>query len=344
MTCFVIAEAGVNHNGSADLALKLVEAAADAGADAVKFQTFSADKLVRDGTKTADYQQDQTGEVDQFTLLRKLELPASVYPDLVSRCHELGIEFMSTPFDPESVDFLLKLGMHRIKVPSGEITNLPFLEYLAMKQLPLIVSTGMADLDEVGEGVAVIRQTWSRHGLADPQPRMLTLLHCTSNYPADFKDVNLLAMQTLARKFGVPVGYSDHTQGMVVAIAAVSLGATVIEKHLTLARNMPGPDHQASLEPSEFRDMVDSIHTVETSLGTGEKMPTASELPIRELVRRSVTVKRPLIAGQIIAADDVVLLRPGTGIAPRDLSRVIGMRARTNLPPGKTLAWSDVSK
>lgn len=342
MACFIVAEAGVNHNGSVELAFKLVEAAAEVGADAVKFQTYTAEKLVSRDAETAAYQKRQTGEGRQLSLLRQLELSVAVHEKLFVRSAELGIEFMSTPFDRESADMLVGLGVKRIKVSSGELTNLPLLEFLARKHVPLIVSTGMASLDEVGEAVSVIRSVWTTTLLDKPLGEMLTLLHCTSNYPAAFDDVNLRAMHTLATNFDVPVGYSDHTPGIVVSIAAVTMGAVVVEKHLTLDRSLPGPDHEASLEPIEFRDMVRSIRAVEASFGSGEKVPRLNELPVRELVRRSVTSNRSLKAGKVITVDDVTLLRPGTGIAPRDLHRVVGMHVLHDLPAGKTLLWSDI--
>lgn len=323
--------------------MRLVEAAAKAGADAVKFQTFTAGSVVRPGADKADYQRRQTGAGDQFSMLRKLELQTAIYPALYRRSQELGIEFMSTPFDSEAANMLIRVGMKRIKIPSGEITNLPFLEYLAGKDLPMIVSTGMATLDEVGEAVEAIRNARQRAGFSAPLDERVTLLHCTSNYPADFQDVNLRAMQTLREAFDVSIGYSDHTPGIVVAVAAVAMGAVVLEKHLTLDRQLPGPDHQSSLEPREFSEMVASIRTVEKSLGTSEKKPCPSELPVRDLVRRSVTLKRALKADQEITIDDLTLLRPGNGIAPKDMSRLLGMRARIDLPAGKTLQWTDVT-
>lgn len=338
----VIAEIGVNHNGSTESALRLINVAAECGADAVKFQTFSAEKLVAGGTKTAAYQQQQTGEQDQLALLKRLELPVEAYPALVARCRDRAVEFMSTPFDAEAADMLVGYGMRRIKVPSGEITNLPLLAHLAKMRLPLIVSTGMSTLDEVREAVEQVHAVWREIGLNHQAPGMLTLLHCTSNYPAAAQDVNLTAMQTMQREFGLAVGYSDHTLGTAVSVAAVALGASVIEKHLTLDCALPGPDHQASLEPHVFRELVQMIRQVEACRGNGEKRPSPGELPVRQLVRRSVTVRRPLKAGQIIGADDVTLLRPGTGIAPKELGKVIGMRARTDLSVGATLNWSDL--
>ena len=334
--CFVIAEAGVNHNGSVDLALDLIDAAASAGADAVKFQTFKPERLVARGTPTAAYQAGNCGASDQFEMLRALELPESAYPELVARCEARGIEFMSTPFDEESARMLARCGMKRIKVGSGDLTILPFLEALAALRLPLILSTGMATLAEARDAIAAVRAAWGDRPLA------LTLLHCTSNYPARAADVNLSAMTTMARELGVPVGYSDHTEGIAISIAAASLGATVIEKHLTLDRALPGPDHRASLEPAGFEAMVEGIRSVEAALGTGEKAPTGSELPVRDLVRRSVARARPVTRGEVLGREHLTLLRPGTGIPPRDLPRAIGRRAARDLEAGTLLAWSDV--
>ena len=339
---FIIAEAGVNHNGDEALALELVEIAARCGADAVKFQTFTADKLVARGTAKAAYQSRETGDGDQHAMLKALELSQPAHERLAARCAALGIEFMSTPFDEDSVDMLLGLGMRRIKVPSGEITNLPFLRYVADKCVPLVVSTGMADMDEIGQAVALIRQIWQQRGFA-PDDTALTVLHCTSNYPAAFSDVNMRAMHTIAQGAGTPVGYSDHTEGTVIAIAAVALGATVIEKHFTIDTSMTGPDHSASLNPQELAAMVASIRAVEQAMGSATKAPTASELPIRDLVRRSATLTRDVEAGETLGASDVVLLRPGTGIPPGDLDRIHGRRTTRKLTAGATLQWSDLA-
>jgi N,N'-diacetyllegionaminate synthase len=342
-TTFVIAEAGVNHNGDEGLALRLVETAAWAGADAVKFQTFSAEKLVAPGAKKAEYQARETGEGDQYSMLKALELSVVTHHRLYQRCSELGIEFMSTPFDEGAADFLLGLGMRRIKVPSGEITNEPFLEFLAAKGVPMILSTGMADLAEIRRAVAVVVATRERAGLRGALADALTILHCTSNYPAACLDANLRAMQTIARETGLPVGYSDHTAGLAVSTAAVAMGAQVIEKHFTLDQQMPGPDHKASLSPEELRALVRQIRDVEQAMGSAEKCPTDSELPVRALVRRSVTVARPVRAGQTLGAADLALLRPGTGIPPANLARVFGRVARRDLPVGTTLQWSDLN-
>jgi N-acetylneuraminate synthase len=341
MSCFVIAEAGVNHNGEEALALQLIEAAAHAKADAVKFQTYHAERLSTAAAAKADYQREQTGPGDQLSMLRALELPDTAFARLRQRCEELHIEFMSTPFDAEAADMLVKLGMRRIKVPSGEITNLQLLRHLAGLQRPLVLSTGMSTLEEVAEAVQAIGNEWERCRFAPAGA--LTLLHCTSNYPATAKDVNLRAMLTLREVFGVPVGYSDHTEGTAVAVAAVALGAAVIEKHFTLDRNLPGPDHRASLEPDAFAAMIRDIRAAEAALGSAVKQPAASELPVRDVVRRSVTLTRSVRAGEALRGEDLALLRPGTGIPPRDLDAVKGRRAARDLSAGTTLRWSDLA-
>lgn len=342
MTCFVIAEAGVNHNGSEALALRLVDAAADAGADAVKFQTFRAEKLVRAGAPKAEYQQRQTGGGDQLSMLQALELSESAHRAVFARCAERGIEFLSTPFDAGSAAFLVELGMRRIKVPSGELTNRPFLEYLAGFDLPLIVSTGMATLDEVREAVGWIDAARAARGLTAALAGMVTVLHCTSNYPAAAEDVNLRAMCTLAAALDLPVGYSDHTLGIAVSTAAVALGASVIEKHYTLDRTLPGPDHPASLEPGELAELVRAVRTVGQALGDGVKAPRPAELAVRDVARRSVTLVRDLPAGHRLADGDLELLRPGTGIPPAALSGLPGRALRRALAAGTTLSWDDL--
>lgn len=343
MKTFIIAEAGVNHNGSDNLALKLVDTAARCGADAVKFQTFTAGKLVRPGAEKAEYQKRQTGDGDQFDMLKKLEISEDLHCKLIQRCNELNIEFMSTPFDEQAADFLVSLGMKRIKVPSGEITNHPFLQYLAAKNIPMIISTGMANLQEVREAVEVVRSERHRLGYSGDLSKYLTVLHCTSNYPASVSDVNLRAMQTIHSATGMPIGYSDHTAGVAVSVAAVALGATVIEKHFTLDRELPGPDHKASLEPDELQLMVQHIRDVEHALGSDKKEPMPNELPVRALVRRSVTTILPISKGQTLTKENLALLRPGTGIAPKDLFKAVGRRAARDLESGTTLEWSDLA-
>lgn len=338
---FIIAEAGVNHDGDESRALELVAVAAACGADAVKFQTFAADKLVARGTAKAAYQEAATGEGDQHSMLRRLELSPAAFARIAAACSAQDIEFMSTPFDEEAADLLVGLGMRRIKVPSGELTNLPFLRFLAAKGLPLILSTGMADMTEIGRAVEAVRETWRAQGLA-MGPEALTVLHCTSNYPADVGDVNLRAMGTIAEGVGTAVGYSDHTLGVAVSVAAAALGATVIEKHFTLDKGLPGPDHKASLDPGELRMLVKQVRAVEVCLGSASKGPTPSELPIRALVRRSVTLARDLPEGSALRSEDLVLLRPGTGIEPDAITRVVGRRLRRALTAGSTLDWSDL--
>lgn len=342
--CFIIAEAGVNHNGSEELALELVEAAAKSGADAVKFQTFKADALVTKGASTAGYQRKQTGEADQYSMLKKLELSEGLHHKLVAHCHKFDIEFMSTPFDMPAAQFLVGLGMKKLKVPSGELTNLPFIAELAAFDRAMILSTGMASLDEVKDAVEEVKKVRSSRGFLSPLPEKLSVLHCTSNYPARLDDVNLRAMRTMASELGLPVGYSDHTDGDLISVAAVAMGACVIEKHFTIDRNLPGPDHQASLEPGELKSMVEKIRQVQKSLGDGGKSPRPSELPVRELVRRSVTLRVDKVAGEPIRADDLVLLRPATGIEPKYLNELVGRCLNTSLKSGSVLKWQDIKE
>lgn len=342
MSCFIIAEAGVNHNGSEELALELVDGASRAGADAVKFQTFRAESLVTPGTEKAEYQKANTQPGDQFSMIRKLELSREAHQRIKSHCDALGIEFMSTPFDPASADFLVDLGIQRIKIPSGELTHLPFIAHIAEKGLPVIMSTGMATLDEVLEAVQTVRDARCQKNFLDPLEDTLTLLHCTSNYPALPGDINLNAMLTLKEKTGLPVGYSDHSEGILVAPVAVALGATVIEKHFTMDRTLPGPDHAASLEPDELQQMISNIRSVEKVMGSPEKAPTPSELPVRDAARRSVTLIRSVSRNETLSKGDLSLLRPGTGIPPRDLDRVVGCKVMTDLPQWHTLQWSDL--
>ncbi len=340
--CFVIAEAGVNHNGSVELALKLVDVAKQSGADAIKFQTFKAESLTKPGAQTADYQKKQTGEADQFAMLQKLELSRDAHHQIKKYCDDLDLEFLSTPFDEEAAEFLVDLGMSRIKIPSGELTNHPFIAHLTQFNLPLILSTGMSTLEEIRETVGVIINTRAEQNFSEPLEECLTLLHCTSNYPAELKHVNLNAMLTIKQELAVPVGYSDHTLGIRIAPTAVALGASVIEKHFTLDRNMEGPDHAASLEPEELKFMIQEIRNVEEAMGSPEKKPVPSEIPVRDLVRKSVTLSRSVQQGDSLKAGDLVLLRPGTGIQPKELSKVIGRKVKSDLPEWHTLNWLDL--
>lgn len=343
MRVFVIAEAGVNHNGDADRALAMVDAAREAGADAVKFQSFSTDKVIGPTAEKADYQKRETGGGSQRDMVRPLEMSDELHHRLVERAAAQGIEFMSTPFDEEATDLLIGLGMQRIKVPSGELVNHPFLKYLTARNLPMIVSTGMADMDEIEEALAVIGEERRRLGFTAPMAEMITVLHCTSNYPAACADVNLRAMQTIQERTGLPIGYSDHTLGLAVSTAAVALGAKVIEKHFTLDATLPGPDHRASLEPADLAVLIRQIRDVEAALGSPIKAPTASELPVRDLVRRSVTARRDLPAGRVLEPDDIILLRPGTGIPAKAYDAVLGRRLTGAIEEGHPLRWENLA-
>ncbi|HZX31789.1 MAG TPA: N-acetylneuraminate synthase [Rhodocyclaceae bacterium] len=317
----IIAEAGVNHNGDLDLAFALVDAAAAAGADAVKFQTFDAKSLVSVTAPKAGYQKVTTGEAEsQQAMLERLQLDDAAHRALLARCREKGITFLSSPFDIPSTDYLLGLDVPLLKIPSGEITNLPYLRHLGKSGKPLILSTGMSTLGEVEEALAVLE--------AAGTPRQsITVLHCNTEYPTPYGDVNLRAMATLAQAFGVTVGYSDHTPGIEVSVAAVALGAAVIEKHFTLDRNLPGPDHKASLEPAELAAMVTAIRNVEAALGSPVKAPSPSELPNRPIARKSLVAARAIRQGEPFTPENVVAKRPGTGISPMRWDEVMGRPA-----------------
>ncbi|MGV1099874.1 N-acetylneuraminate synthase [Thiovibrio sp. JS02] len=318
---FIIAEAGVNHNGDLGLARQLVEAAAAAGADAVKFQTFRAENLVAASAPKAAYQQKTTGaDESQLEMLKKLELSQADFIALQKHCAAHGILFMSTPFDLESIDFLAGLGLTTFKIPSGELTNLPYLRKLGGLGKKLILSTGMADLAEVQAAVAALLQ-------AGTLPERLAVLHCNTEYPTPYEDVNLRVMETLRNDLRLRVGYSDHTLGIEVPIAAVALGAEIIEKHFTLDKTMPGPDHQASLEPAELRQMVQAIRHIETALGRKEKKPTPSELHNRAVARKSIVAAQAIRKGEILNDQNLTVKRPGTGISPMQWDQVIGRAA-----------------
>lgn len=342
MSVFFIAEAGVNHNGDADRALEMVDVAARAGADAIKFQSFSADKLVSHQAEKAEYQKRETGDGGQHAMLKALEMSDALHEALVARCAGAGIEFMSTPFDEDAADMLVALGMRRIKVPSGEITNHPFLRHLAGKDRPLVVSTGMATMQEITDALAVIGRAREARGFTTALEDMVTVLHCTSNYPAEPGDVNLRAMRTIADETGMPVGYSDHTLGLAVSTAAVAMGAQVIEKHFTLDRTLPGPDHRASLTPDELTALIAQIRIVEAALGSPVKAPTAAELPVRAVARRSIAAARDLPAGTVLTRGDVALLRPGTGIAPAHVEDIGGRALARDVARGTPLSWDDL--
>lgn len=318
MGVYIIAEAGVNHNGSFDLACRLVDAAKAAGADCIKFQTFRAQNLVSRNAGKADYQKDTTGDGSQADMLTKLELSYDAFSRLKQYCKEVGITFLSTPFDLESAAFLDELGVPFWKIPSGEVTNLPYLEALAKTGRPVVMSTGMCEMDEIEAALRVLRE----HGTAD-----IRLLHCNTEYPTPFADVNLRAMETMRNAFGVEVGYSDHTKGIEVPIAAAALGATIIEKHFTLDRNMEGPDHKASLEPEELAAMVSAIRNIEQALGSGEKTASPSERKNIAVVRKSIVAKRAIKASERLTEDNLTVKRPGSGISPMRWRDVLGTAA-----------------
>lgn len=318
MGVYIIAEAGVNHNGSFDLACRLVDAAKAAGADCIKFQTFRAQNLVSRNAGKADYQKATTGDGSQADMLTKLELSYEAFSRLKQYCEEVGITFLSTPFDLESVAFLDALGVPFWKIPSGEVTNLPYLEALAKTGRPVVMSTGMCEMDEIEAALRVLRE----HGTSD-----IRLLHCNTEYPTPFADVNLRAMETMRRAFGVEVGYSDHTKGIEVPIAAAALGATIIEKHFTLDRNMEGPDHKASLEPDELAAMVSAIRNIEQALGSGEKTASPSERKNIAVARKSIVAKRAIKAGERLTEDNLTVKRPGSGVSPMRWRDVLGTAA-----------------
>lgn len=315
----VIVEAGVNHNGSIKTAIELVDKAVLANADVIKFQTFIAEELTTKNAEKAEYQKKNIGsESTQLEMLKKLELSKDEFVLLKNYCEKKEIEFLSTAFDIKSIDFLVTLDMKRWKIPSGEITNLPYLIKIAKLKQPVILSTGMSTLEEIETAVSVLRN----NGVTD-----LTVLHCTTEYPTPFDDVNLNALHTIKEKFGVKVGYSDHTTGIEVPIAAVALGAVVIEKHFTLDRNMEGPDHKASLEPHELKAMVDAIRNIEKALGDGIKQPAESEKKNMAIARKSIVAKVDIKAGELLTEDNLTVKRPGNGISPMNWFEVIGKKA-----------------
>lgn len=321
---FIIAEAGVNHNGSLDLAKRLIDVAVGAGADAVKFQTFKADKLVSKHAQKAEYQKQTTGAKEsQYEMIKKLELSEDAHRELIGYCHEKQIMFLSTPFDHDSIDLLHAFGMPIFKIPSGEITNLPYLRKIGRLDKEVILSTGMADLGEIEDALDVLIKS----GTAKEK---ITVLHATTEYPCPIDEVNLGAMQTIRAAFGVKVGYSDHTQGIEVPIAAVAMGASVIEKHFTLDCSMEGPDHKASLEPQDLRAMVQAIRHVEQALGDGIKRPSKSEIKNIAIARKSIVAGRPIKAGEIFCEDNITIKRPGNGVSPMRWDEVIGATAHKN--------------
>lgn len=322
MSVYIIAEAGVNHNGNVELAKKMVEVAKKSGADAIKFQTFKAEQLVTTRLQKAEYQQKTTDKSEsQLEMLKKLQLTQAEFIELKSCCSQIGIEFLSTPFDLESLEFLHHIGLKRWKIPSGEITNLPYLIKIAETKLPVILSTGMATMEEVAEAINVLK----KNGTVE-----MSLLHCTTEYPTPYNDVNLTAMNTMQREFSMPVGYSDHTMGIEISIAAVAMGATIIEKHFTLDRNMNGPDHQASLEPDKLREMVEAIRHVEEAMGDGIKQPAQSEIKNIHVARKSIVAKNSIAKGGILTEENLTVKRPGSGISPMKWFEVLGSKALRN--------------
>lgn len=324
--CFIIAEAGVNHNGSVRLACRLVDAAAKAGADAVKFQTFKAEKLVTRSARQAAYQARNTGKVEsQYDMLKRLELSAAAHRALSSYCRRKKIIFLSTPFDEESADLLEALNVSAFKIGSGELTNLPFLSYVARKGKPMVISTGMATFAEVKKAINAVRRAGNRQ---------IVLLHCVSSYPAEARWANLRAIQSMQKKFGLPVGYSDHVIKNEPALAAVALGACVIEKHFTIDRALSGPDQKLSLEPDELKQLISGIRTVELALGNGIKKPVQEEKPVAKLVRRSLVAACDIPSGTKLAKKHIAIKRPGTGLAPVMISKLVGRETRRFIKQG----------
>jgi len=327
----IIAEAGVNHNGDMGLAKELIDVAAEAGADIVKFQTFTADRLVTPTASKARYQLLTTpSEESQYEMLRKLELNLDMHKELLAHCESRGIDFLSSAFDTESVNLLIDLGMHRFKIPSGEITNLQYLRHIGGCSKPIILSTGMATMNEIDAALQVLE-------FAGTPRALITILHCTTEYPAPMNDVNLRVMKTIQDTFGVEVGYSDHTTGIEVAVAAVALGATVIEKHITLNRELPGPDHKASLEPDELYQMVAAIRNIECALGDGVKNVSAIEKQNILAARKSLVARRKIMKNEIFNETNVEAKRPGTGISPMRSDEIFGKSAKRNFEAGELI-------
>ena len=323
MHTLIIAEAGVNHNGSIDIAKQLVDKAVEAGVDIIKFQTFKAEKLVSKSAKQAEYQKKNIGsnsDDSQYNMLKKLELSEQDHQELMTYCKERGIQFFSTAFDLESIDYLHSLNLGLWKIPSGEITNFPYIKKIASYHEPVILSTGMSEMDDISATMDVL----CKNGVERSQ---ITILHCNTEYPTPYKDVNLLAMQQIKKEYQVSVGYSDHTKGIEVPIAAVALGASVIEKHFTLDRNMEGPDHKASLEPEELKAMVSAIRHIEQALGDGHKQISESERKNIAIARKSIVAAGPIKKGEMLTEQNLTVKRPGTGISPMRWEEVIGTKA-----------------
>lgn len=331
---FIIAEAGVNHNGSIDSAKRLIDVAAEAGADAVKFQTFRAEKIVSRYAPKAEYQKQTTGSGEsQFDMIKKLELDVSAHQDLIEHCKKRDILFLSTPFDYESIELLNSLNLPLFKIPSGEITNLPYLRHIGRTGKPVILSSGMATLGEIEFALDIL----TKEGL---QLENITVLHCNTEYPTPMEDVNLKAMQTIAVAFpGIRVGYSDHTLGIEVPIAAAAMGVAVIEKHFTLDRNLEGPDHRASLEPDELKAMVKAIRNVEKAMGNGRKKPSPSEIKNMPVARKSIVAAKAVRKGEIFTEENLAAKRPGNGISPMRWDEVIGKRAEKDFQEDELISF-----
>ncbi len=326
----IIAEAGVNHNGDMAIAKGLIDAAAEAGVDYVKFQTFKTENLVSADAPTAEYQKSATNEVSQFAMLKRLELNEAQHLELIDYCRKKGVKFLSTAFDFDSIDMLAGFNLDLWKIPSGEITNYPYLAKIAGFQQPIVMSTGMCDNVEIKNALDVLLENGANR-------ENITLLHCNTQYPTPMCDVNLKAMKTIADTFGVKVGYSDHTQGIEIPISAVALGATVIEKHFTLNHNMEGPDHNASLEPDELKAMVTAIRNVELALGNGIKQVSASETPNKTIARKSIVAKRAIKKGETFTEENIIVKRPGNGISPMRWNEVLGTTATRNYSPDELI-------
>lgn len=334
MGVYIIAEAGVNHNGDINLAKKLVDIAKKAGCDCVKFQTFSADKIVTKKAKKAEYQVENTKNNDsQYEMLKKLELSYEEFKELKDYCDEINIDFLSTPFDEDAADLLEDIGVSAYKIPSGEITNKPLLQYVARKNKKMLVSTGMCTLEEVRKAIGWIEEVGNKD---------IVLFHCTSNYPAPFESVNMEAMLTIGAEFDYPIGYSDHTKGIEISLMSVAYGATVVEKHFTYDKNADGPDHKASLEPDELSCMVEAIRHIEVAKGNGEKKPTQSEMSTREVARKSLVWSRDMSVGDVVKREDLCCKRPGTGIQPEDLEKIVGCKIMKACNEDGLVCWSDV--
>ena len=333
---FIIAEAGVNHNGDIKLAKRLIDVAVEAGANAVKFQTFKAEEVISEYAPMAEYQKRNLGqEESQLEMVKKLELTYKDFEELKEHCNKKGIMFMSTPFDVKSARFLKDLGLGIFKIPSGEITNYPLLKEIGSYRKKIVLSTGIADLGEIEDALDVLIENGTKR-------EDITVLHCNTEYPTPFEDVNLKAMLTIKEAFKVNVGYSDHTLGIEIPIAAVALGATVIEKHFTLDKNLPGPDHKASLKPHELKSMVKAIRNIEKALGSGIKKPSKSEVKNIDIVRKSIVAKRNIKKGETLTEENITTKRPGNGINPMNWNKIIEKKAYIDIPKDKPLSFGDI--